>query len=61
MCLSKFFYHNTIISLFLIFVKYKLKEYGFQPDISMILEVFEIAYGMKWLAEYMSEHPDELR
>ena len=39
----------------------KLKEYGFQPDISMILEVFEISYGMKWLAEYMSEHPDELR
>ena len=39
----------------------KLKEYGFQPDLSLILEVFEIAYGMEWLAEYMAEHPDELR
>lgn len=39
----------------------KLKEYGFQPDLSLILEVFEIAYGMEWLAEYMTEHPDELR
>ena len=39
----------------------KLKEYGFQPDLSLILEVFEIAYGMEWLAEYMTEHSDELR
>ncbi|CYU34008.1 Uncharacterised protein [Streptococcus suis] len=39
----------------------KLKEYGFQPDISMVLEVFEIAYGMEWLAEYMTEHPEEFR
>ncbi|CRH89994.1 Uncharacterised protein [Chlamydia trachomatis] len=39
----------------------KLKEYGFQPDISLILEVFEIAYGMEWLAEYMTEHLDEFR
>ena len=39
----------------------KLNEYGFQPDLSLILEVFEIAYGMEWLAEYMTEHPDELR
>ncbi|HEL0635825.1 TPA: potassium transporter peripheral membrane component [Streptococcus equi subsp. zooepidemicus] len=38
-----------------------LEEYGFQPDISMILEVFEIAYGMEWLANYMSEHPEEFR
>ena len=39
----------------------KLKEYRFEPDISLILEVFEIAYGMEWLAEYMAEHPDEFR
>ncbi|WP_240622433.1 hypothetical protein [Streptococcus agalactiae] len=39
----------------------KLKEYGFQPDLSLILETFEIAYGMEWLAEYMTEHPDEFR
>lgn len=39
----------------------KLKEYGFQPDLSLILEVFEIAYGMEWLAEYMSEHYEEFR
>ena len=39
----------------------KLKEYGFQSDLSLILEAFEIAYGMEWLAEYMAEHPDELR
>lgn len=39
----------------------KLKEYGFQPDISMILEVFEIAYGMEWLAEYMNGHSEEFR
>lgn len=38
---------------------HQLKEYGFQPDMSMVLEVFEIAYGMKWLAEYMTEHPEE--
>ncbi len=34
----------------------KLKEYSFQPDLSVILEVFEIAFGMECLAEYMSEH-----
>ncbi len=39
----------------------KLKEDGFQPDLSLILEVFEIAYGMEWLAEYMTEHPEEFR
>ena len=39
----------------------KLKEYGFQPDISMVLEVFEIAYGMEWLAEYMREYSEEFR
>lgn len=39
----------------------KLKEYGFQPDRSLILEIFEIAYGMEWLAEYMAEHPNEFR
>jgi len=39
----------------------KLKEYGFQPDLSLILEVFEIAYGMEWLTEYMSEHYEEFR
>lgn len=39
----------------------KLKEYGFQPNLSLILEVFEIACGMEWLAEYMTKHPDELR
>lgn len=39
----------------------KLKEYGFQPDLSLILEVFEIAYGMEWLVEYMSEHYEEFR
>lgn len=27
----------------------------------MILEIFEIAYGMEWLAEYMTEHPEEFR
>ena len=39
----------------------KLKEYSFQPDLSLILEVFEIAYGMEWLTEYMSEHYEEFR
>ena len=39
----------------------KLKEYGFQPDLSLILEVFEIAYGMEWLAEYMSDHYEEFK
>ena len=39
----------------------KLKEYGFQPDLSLILEVFEIAYDMEWLAEYMSEHYGEFK
>ena len=39
----------------------KLQEYGFQSNLSLILEVFEIAYGMEWLAEYMSEHYEEFR
>ena len=39
----------------------KLQEYGFQSNLSLLLEVFEIAYGMEWLAEYMTEHSDELR
>ena len=39
----------------------KLQEYGFQSNRSLILEVFEIAYGMEWLAEYMSEHYEEFK
>jgi hypothetical protein len=39
----------------------KLKENSFQPDLSFILEVFEIIYGMEWLAEYMSEHYEEFK
>lgn len=39
----------------------KLQEYGFQSNLSLILEVFEIAYGMEWLAEYMSEHYEEFK
>lgn len=42
-------------------VIHKLKEYGFQPDLSMVLEIFEIAYGMEWLVKYMSEHSEEFR
>ena len=38
----------------------QLREYGFQPDLSLILVVFEIAYGVEWLAEYLTEHLDEL-
>ena len=38
-----------------------LSEYQFQPDLSVVLEVFEYAYGMEWLAEYMTEHPEEFR
>lgn len=41
-------------------VKDILKNDGFQTDLSMLLEVFEVAYGMEWLAEYMTEHPEEL-
>ncbi|HFI0667113.1 TPA: DUF6036 family nucleotidyltransferase [Streptococcus suis] len=37
----------------------KLKEFGFHLDISIVLEVFEIAYGMKWLAKYLREHTEE--
>lgn len=39
----------------------RLGDYGFAPDLLMVLESFEIAYGMEWLAEYMAEHLDELR
>ena len=39
----------------------KLQEYGFQSNLSLILEVFEIAYGLEWLAEYMSEHYEEFK
>ena len=39
----------------------ELKKYGFQPDISLVLEVFEIAYGMEWLAKYISEHHEEFK
>lgn len=39
----------------------KPKEYSFQPALSLILELFEIAHGMEWLAEYMSEHFEEFK
>lgn len=39
----------------------KFKAYGLQPDLSLILKAFEIAYGMEWLSEYLTEHPEELR
>lgn len=39
----------------------KLKKYHFQTDMSMILEGFEIAYGIEWLGEYMRDHIDEFR
>lgn len=39
----------------------KLKKYGFQPDLSLISEVFEITYGIEWLAEYMSDHYEEFK
>jgi len=27
----------------------------------MVLEVFEKAYGMEWLADYMTEHQEEFK
>lgn len=39
----------------------KLKEYGFEPDVSMILEAVEIAYVIEWLAEYIIEHLEEFK
>lgn len=37
-----------------------LKSYHFQPDLSLVLEAFEIAYGMEWLSNYLSNHGEDL-
>ncbi|EDP6423461.1 potassium transporter peripheral membrane component [Campylobacter jejuni] len=39
----------------------QLSEYDFQLDMSMVLEIFEYAYGTDWLVEYLKEHPGEFR
>ena len=38
-----------------------LKDLGFQPDLSLILEAFEIAYGVEWLSNYLEEHLEEIK
>lgn len=37
-----------------------LHSYGFHTDLSLLLESFEEAYGMNWLADYMAQHMNEL-
>lgn len=38
----------------------KLHAYGFHPDLSLLLEGFEKAYGVRWLAHYLTNHAHEL-
>ena len=38
----------------------QLSGYGFSPDISIIMEGFEIAYGTDWLEEFYREHQEEV-
>ena len=38
-----------------------LRDFGFQPDLSLILEAFEIAYGVEWLSNYLEEHLEEIK
>jgi len=38
----------------------QLSEYGFSPDLSIIMEGFEIAYGTAWLEKFYREHQEEL-
>ena len=37
-----------------------LEDLGFQIDFSLLMDAFEIAYGLEWLAEYLEEHIDEI-
>jgi len=39
----------------------KLKHMKFDIDISLLLEAFEIAYGMNWLDNFYTENSEELR
>ena len=39
----------------------KLKNMKFDIDISLLLEAFEMAYGMDWLENFYTENSDELR
>lgn len=38
----------------------ELREYGFEIDVSLILEAFGVAYGMDWLADYYQKHQEEI-
>ena len=37
-----------------------LEDLEFQIDFSSLMDAFEIAYGLEWLAEYLEEHIDEI-
>ena len=37
-----------------------LEDLGFQTDFSLLMDAFEIAYGLEWLTEYLEEHIDEI-
>ena len=43
-----------------LFLVQELKEYGFEIDISLLLEAFGSAYGMDWLADYYQKHQEEI-
>jgi len=38
----------------------KLKNMGFDIDVSLVLEVFEIAYGIEWLADFYNKNSNDL-
>jgi len=39
----------------------KLKDMKFDIDISLLLEAFEMAYGMNWLDNFYNANAEELR
>jgi hypothetical protein len=39
----------------------KLKDIGFYPDVSVILDAFELVNGMDWLMEFYEKHESELQ
>jgi len=39
----------------------ELKDIGFNPDVSAVLDVFELVNGMDWLMEFYEKHESELQ
>jgi len=39
----------------------ELKDIGFNPDVSTVLDAFELVNGMDWLTEFYEKHESELQ